>query len=338
MRHFNLLVTGGAGFIGSHFVKQARNSGQFDAIVVYDLLTYAADLERLEGVTYTLEIGDVIDTERLTQVLKKYQIDYVVHFAAESHVDRSLKDLSTFIRTNILGTASVIQAIRHYQTKHGLKKFLHISTDEVYGSRSYETAAATELDRLNPTNPYAATKAAADQLVIELINESKCPAIIIRSSNIYGEKQNKEKLIPKSLSAIIENQPVTLYGNGLNQRSWLYVLDYCQILLILLLDNVKGEIFNLSGKETFTNLALIEQMQLCFQEIYKHQSSPIKYVKDREKHDVGYHISDEKLMGYLATRGTMISYNKIEDFFRAYINEAKYGMDRSETNRIKNEK
>lgn len=338
MELFNLLVTGGAGFIGSHFVKYARNSGQFDTIVVFDKLTYAADLERLEGVTYTLEVGDVKDIGNLTEVLTKYQIDYVIHFAAESHVDRSLADLSPFIETNIIGTASVIQAIRHYQNKHGLKKYLHISTDEVYGSRSYETVAATELDQLSPTNPYAATKAAADQLVIELINEAICSTLIVRSSNVYGMAQNKEKLIPKSLEAILQNHPVTLYGNGLNQRSWLYVEDYCEILLMLLLDGVTGEIFNLSGKETLTNQALIGEMQKCYHEIFKQNSLPIVYVKDREKHDVGYHISDEKLMGYLADRGAMVSYKRIVDFFKAYMNEAKNGLDRSETNRIKNEK
>lgn len=335
---FSLLVTGGAGFIGSHFVKYARKSGHFDTIVVFDKLTYAADLERLDGVVYTLEVGDVKDTERLLEILIKYQIDYVIHFAAESHVDRSLADLAPFIETNIIGTASVIQAIRHYQNSHMLKKCLHISTDEVYGSRSYEAVAANELDPLNPTNPYAATKAAADQLVIELMNEAVCPTLIVRSSNVYGETQNHEKLIPKSLGAIIVNQPVTLYGNGLNQRSWLYVEDYCQILLILLLDTVKGEIFNLSGKETYTNQALIGQMQQCYKDIFNQKTLPIEYVKDREKHDVGYHISDEKLMRYLADRGSMISYKRIVDFFREYMNEAKNGLDRSKANRIKNEK
>lgn len=338
MKTFNLLVTGGAGFIGSHFVKHARKSGHFDTIVVFDKLTYAADLERLEDVTYTLEVGDVKDTRRLTEILIKYQIEYVIHFAAESHVDRSLADLSPFIETNIIGTASVIQAIRHYQNSHTLKKFLHISTDEVYGSKLYEAVAATELEQLNPTNPYAATKAAADQLVIELMNEAICPTVIVRSSNVYGETQNKEKLIPKSLEAILQSQPVTLYGDGLNQRSWLYVEDYCQILLMLLLDFVTGEIFNLSGKETYTNQALIGQMQQCYQEIFNQQTLPIEYVKDREKHDVGYHISDEKLMRYLADRSSMISYKRTVDFFKDYMNEAKNGLDRSKANRIKNEK
>ena len=319
MQDYKICVTGGAGFIGSHFVKFLRNKlGNDVSIVVYDKLTYAADRLRLYGTNATIIEGDVCNGSLFLETLKKYEITHIVHFAAESHVDRSLKDDMPFIQTNILGTANVIECATQFwkNTPEGFngKKLIHISTDEVYGSIKVEEEPANELSVLNPSNPYSATKAAADQLVIGKMRSDRLPCLILRSSNVFGGLQHTEKFIPKTMSAIKENTPVIVYGKGEQMRRWLDVETYSQIIWYLLESSVVGEIFNVPGKEAFSNIDLVKKMKQIYQDYSKKEVSEIQFTKDRKSHDFFYNISGEKLERWLMSVNKNVQYGKMEDF------------------------
>ncbi len=302
----NFCVTGGAGFIGSYFVKWLdqikKIDNQIGAIVVYDKLTYAADLSRLDGVSYTFEEGDVCNASHFADILTKYAITHVVHFAAESHVDRSIHDEMPFIQTNILGTASVLEAteqhFRQLADANFEKMYVHISTDEVYGSILESEKAADENTRLNPSNPYAATKAASDQLVISKMNCEGFPALILRSSNNFGLFQHREKLIPKVIDCLLKGEPIPIYGEGRQKRCWLSAQTYSEIIWSLIEANVAGQVINVRGKEIYSNLELVE----CIRHKYAtlkgldiSEVSRIDYVSDRKHHDFFYNIDDSKL-------------------------------------------
>lgn len=327
MLQYNICVTGGAGFIGSHFVNFVhKKMGEKAKIIVYDKLTYAADLSRIKGSDVIVVEGDICNASHFLETLRRYSITHIVNFAAESHVDRSLTDDMPFIQTNILGTANVIECATRFwsDASEGFrgKKLIHISTDEVYGSVLLEQLPATEQSVLNPSNPYAATKAAADQLVIGKMRSDGLPALILRSSNVFGKDQNPEKFIPKTFQAIKENKPIIVYGKGEQMRRWLDATTYSEIIWLLLSSPVVGEIFNIPGKEDFTNLELVQLIRAIYKEETKRESSEIQFTTDRKNHDFCYHISGEKLERWLVTLDKNIEYRKISDFIAREVKKS----------------
>ena len=245
------------------------------------------------------------------EILAEYAITHVVHFAAESHVDRSIHDDLPFIQTNILGTASVLEATaQHFRQTldaHSDKIFVHISTDEVYGSILENGKAADESTRLNPSNPYAATKAASDQLVISKMNSEGFPSLILRSSNNFGRFQHSEKLIPKVIDCLSKGEPIPVYGEGRQKRCWLSAKTYSEIIWSLIEANVVNQVINVRGKEIFSNLELVESIRYTFAKskgLDISEVSGINYVEDRKYHDFFYHIDDTKLRALNVYTGT----------------------------------
>ena len=316
------LITGGAGFIGSHFVRMLSEKRDC-FIVVYDKLTYAADLTRLDGVRYTLVEGDVLNANHFAETLRKYDITHIVHFAAETHVDRSLSDDMPFVQTNILGMANVLEAASQvWRTRpDGFKdkRFVHISTDEVYGGATEASEPSDEKVALSPSNPYAATKAAADQLVIAKMNGEGFPALIIRSSNNFGWAQHPEKLIPKVLACLSSNSPIPVYGEGLQKRCWISAKTLCDIIDILIEKGEVGQIFNIKGMETYTNLELVKKIRRAYLEKYAIADpcyAEITFVEDRKGHDFFYNIEASKVAGLLPVD---FHYETMDDFLMAVL-------------------
>ncbi|RJO63994.1 MAG: dTDP-glucose 4,6-dehydratase [Candidatus Omnitrophota bacterium] len=286
MKREKLLITGGAGFIGSTFVKEVLQDG-FTLPVVVDKLTYAGDLLRLQAVKgrYVFYKADIIDKQSLRSVFKKEKPHAVVHFAAESHVDRSIRDASTFIETNVRGTQVLADVAREYN----VKRFIHISTDEVYGE--IRKGGFPESHPLCPSSPYSAAKAAADLLVISYIRTHGFPAIIVRPSNIYGPWQYPEKLVPWAVLCLLKKQKIPVYGRGQNIREWLFVGDCVAGILDILKRGRAGEIYNLGSGEERKNM---EVVQAILTQAHKGRSW-IVFVKDRQGHDIRYRMDSRKI-------------------------------------------
>jgi dTDP-glucose 4,6-dehydratase len=284
-----LLVTGGAGFIGSNFVQYVHRVMADVTLVTLDLLTYAgnlANLAALEGSPrHRFVLGDITDRKVVNDLMAE-GLDAVVHFAAESHVDRSIEDASAFVRTNVLGTHVLLDAAR----RHGVGRFVHVSTDEVYGSLGPE-GRFQEDSPLRPTSPYAASKAAADLLVLATTRTYGFPAIVTRCSNNYGPYQFPEKLIPLFITNALEDKPLPLYGDGLHVRDWIYVEDHCAALHAILTRGRVGEIYNVGADGEMSNRALTAAI---LKELEKPESL-IRYVEDRPGHDRRYAIDATKL-------------------------------------------
>jgi dTDP-glucose 4,6-dehydratase len=286
-----ILVTGGAGFIGSNFVKYL--SGKTHDLLILDSLTYAADVKNLNELDpnhYKLVIGDICDKKILKSIFP--QIDYVVHFAAESHVDNSILSPDKFISTNVLGTHNLLEAAR----EHSIKKFLYVSTDEVYGS--IDSGTFVESDNYNPSSPYSASKAAAEMLVMAYGKTFGLNFNISRCSNNYGPRQHREKLIPCFIDLLQNSKPVKLYGTGLNIRDWIYVDDHCEALYRILKNGADKQIYNISSSEELSNLEITEILVNAMGV----SRDLIQYVKDRPGHDFRYSISSEKIftdLGFL---------------------------------------
>lgn len=280
-----LLVTGGAGFIGSAFVRHAVNTNQ--RVVVADKITYAGDQTRLHTVKNKIVFykTDICDPVKMTQIFKKERPDAVVHFAAETHVDRSILDADPFIKTNVSGTAEMIRLALEFK----IKKFIHISTDEVYGE--IKNGLFTESSPLHPNNPYSATKAAADLLIQAAIRTHHLPAVIVRPCNNYGPWQYPEKFIPVILFKALRNQKIPVYGNGKNIREWLYVDDCAKAVFRILEKGRIGEIYNVSSGEERTNIEVVKSIL----KILNKPLSLAAYVKDRPGHDLRYASNCEKL-------------------------------------------
>ena len=280
-----LLVTGGAGFIGSVFVKEALKNGY--RITVVDKLTYAADLMRLKEVKgrYKFYKTDICDKKKVESIFAKEKPDAVVHFAAESHVDRSIHDAAVFVKTNVGGTDVIINSSR----KFGVGRFIHISTDEVYGD--IEKGEFQESSPLKPNSPYAASKAAAELLVRSYIRTFEFPAIIVRPSNNYGPGQYPEKLIPLSILRIIQNKNIPVYGRGKNIREWLFVGDSAKGILSILEQGRTGEIYNLGSGYELGNIEVVKKLL----KILKADEKLIEFVKDRLGHDLRYRLNSDKV-------------------------------------------
>ncbi|MEG6567627.1 dTDP-glucose 4,6-dehydratase [Thermoanaerobacterium saccharolyticum] len=284
-----VLVTGGAGFIGSNFIKYMLDEHKNYKVINLDKLTYAGNLENLKDVennfNYTFVKGDITDREIVEKIFSD-GIDYVVNFAAESHVDRSIEDPGIFLKTNVLGTQVLLDAAK----KYGVKKYLQVSTDEVYGSLG-ETGYFTEQTSLSPNSPYSASKASADLLVRAYHHTFGIPVNITRCSNNYGPYQFPEKLIPLMIINALHGKELPVYGDGLNVRDWLYVEDHCRAIDLVLHKGEIGEVYNVGGNNEKAN---IEIVRLILKELDKPEAL-IKYVKDRPGHDRRYAIDSTKI-------------------------------------------
>ncbi len=284
-----ILVTGGAGFIGSNYVRFVLERHPDHRIVVLDKLTYAGNLENLSGLEdnarFKFVQGDICDHEPFASILKS-GIDAVVNFAAESHVDRSILDASDFVRTNISGTLNLLQGSR----KAGVTRFLQISTDEVYGSLG-PAGAFTEATNLAPNSPYAASKASADLLVRSFHRTYGFACLISRCSNNYGPYQFPEKLIPLLVTNAVAGKELPIYGDGLYTRDWIHVLDHCAALDVVLHNGLPGEVYNIGARQEKTNLEIV---RLILQSLGKDESL-MTFVADRPGHDRRYAIDPSKL-------------------------------------------
>jgi len=285
----NLLVTGGAGFIGSNFIRRYLERHPSARVINLDKLTYAGNLENLSEVEsrpqYKFVQGDICD-ERLVSGALDASVDAVVHFAAESHVDRSIADAREFIHTNVQGTLTLLEVARQKK----IQRFLHVSTDEVYGSMR-EGERATEDFPMAPNSPYAASKAASDLLVRSYVRTHGFPALITRASNNYGPNQFPEKLIPLMLSQALEGKKLPVYGDGLNERDWIYVEDHCAAIETVLRNGRLGEIYNIGYGMPVSNLEIVRKM---LNRLGKPENL-IEFVKDRPGHDRRYALDTAKI-------------------------------------------
>ncbi|WP_163192836.1 dTDP-glucose 4,6-dehydratase [Clostridium thermarum] len=298
------LVTGGAGFIGSNFVLYMLKKYKDIKIINLDKLTYAGNLENLKSVEkderHIFVQGDICDKSVVEELFEKYDIDYVVNFAAESHVDRSIKEPEIFAQTNVLGTITLLNAAKNAWTdgegfKAG-KKYLQVSTDEVYGSLG-ETGYFTETTPLDPHSPYSSSKAGADLLVKAYADTYKMPVNITRCSNNYGPYQFPEKLIPLLINNCLNKKTLPVYGDGLNIRDWLYVEDHCKAIDMVINNGRLGEVYNVGGHNERTNITIVKTV---IDYINKNVDADvteelIKYVEDRKGHDRRYGIDPSKI-------------------------------------------
>lgn len=284
-----LLVTGGAGFIGSNFIRYYLKENPNDSIVNLDKLTYAGNLESLKDIEgdkrYKFVHGDIADFNLVDRLLKD-GIDVVINFAAESHVDRSIDDPSPFLNTNIIGTQLILESSR----RNNISRFIQVSTDEVYGSLE-PIGLFTERTALRPNSPYAASKASADLLTRAYFKTYNFPAIITRCSNNYGPYQFPEKLIPLFVTNALLDEPLPVYGDGLNIRDWLYVEDHCRAIDIVLKKGKEGEIYNIGGNTEKKNIEITDKIL----SILNKPQTLKKFVKDRLGHDRRYAIDSTKI-------------------------------------------
>jgi len=284
-----LLVTGGLGFIGSNFIRQMLEEHPEDSIVNLDKVTYAGNPENLRDIAgdprYTFIRGDICDQDLVGSVFREHQIDAVVHFAAESHVDRSIEDASVFVRTNVLGTHVLLEEALGC----GVERFVHVSTDEVYGS--IRSGSFREIDNLNPSSPYSASKAASDLLARSYYITHDLPVIVTRCTNNFGPYQYPEKLIPLFVTNLLDGKKVPVYGTGKNVRDWIYVLDHCRALDFVLRHGEPGEIYNIGGDNEKSNLEITEGIL----RVLGKDGSMIEYVRDRPGHDWRYSLDSSKL-------------------------------------------
>ena len=284
-----ILVTGGAGFIGSNFVRHVLTAHPDDAVINFDKLTYAGNLENLRDVEtdprYRFVRGDIGDRAQVLEAMEG--VDAVVHFAAETHVDRSNAGAAEFLSTNVTGTFTLLEAARELK----VARFVAIGTDEVYGSIA--KGAARELDPLNPSNPYSASKAAADLLARAYWTTHRLPVIVTRSSNNFGPYQYPEKVIPLFITNAIEDKPLPLYGDGKNVRDWLYVLDNCAAIDLVLRKGREGEIYNIGGSHEVENIVLTRQVL----HLVGKPETLITPVVDRPGHDRRYALDSGKAHG-----------------------------------------
>ena len=285
-----ILVTGGAGFIGSAFIR-LLNAETDHQIVNLDKLTYAGNLENLVSVDgsdrYRFVHGDICDSALADRVLDAERPDAIVHFAAESHVDRSILSPEPVIQTNFRGTFTLLDAAR----KHKLGRFVHVSTDEVYGSLATPLEATEEFP-LNPSSPYSASKAGSDLMARSYFATYRLPVVITRASNNYGPYQFPEKLVPLMIANALEDGTLPVYGDGMQVRDWLYVDDHCRGILTVLQKGREGEIYNIGGNRSLPNLEVVREVL----SLTGKPESLIQYVPDRPGHDRRYALSSEKLM------------------------------------------
>ena len=341
MRSFsNILVTGGAGFIGSHVIRQILNHHPIVKVVNLDLLTYAGNLENLADIElnfqssgrYTFVKGDICNKRLLKELFSTYQFDAVIHLAAESHVDRSIENPQAFLETNILGTAALLDAAKHSwldnDSNHTKDKmFYHISTDEVYGSLGNEGLFSEETS-YDPRSPYSASKASSDHLVRAYCHTYRLPVVISNCSNNYGANQFPEKLIPLMIKNIKDNIPLPIYGEGLNIRDWLFVEDHAKAIDLILHKGEVGDTYNIGGLNEWTNIDLVKHLiKLTDKKLNRPQgtsNSLIQFVTDRAGHDKRYAIDASKIENKLGWTPSVKFEEGLEKTVEWYLQNTKW--------------
>lgn len=328
----NVLVTGAAGFIGSHFVCELLSKNNSVKVYSFDKLTYASNMENLASVKnnprHTFIQGDINDGEKIASLLKEYSIDTLVHFAAESHVDNSIATPKIFFETNLMGTVTLLQAAKEYwlDAKKWTQencRFHHISTDEVYGSLTLEDSPFTETTPYAPNSPYSASKAASDHAVRSYGKTFGLPVTISNCSNNYGPHQHGEKLIPTVIRCCLQQKSIPVYGNGRNCRDWLYVQDHCDAIYKILEKGQVGETYNIGGGYEVDNLTLIQNICHIMDKHYPAKAPHadlIHFVQDRKGHDFRYAIDNAKIQQQLGWQPSMDVHQGLEKTLAFYIN------------------
>jgi len=326
-----LLVTGGAGFIGSNFISYFIEANPRCKILNLDRLTYAADLENLRDVenspNYEFIEGDICDRSLVTNVFMKNEIEGVIHFAAESHVDNSISGPEAFIKTNVMGTFTLLDVAR-LNWKNKKHRFLHVSTDEVYGTLG-ETGLFTEETPYAPNSPYSASKAASDMVVRSYFHTYGMNVVTTNCSNNYGPKQHMEKLIPTVIRKALSEQNIPVYGNGKNIRDWLFVLDHCKGIELCFNTGKAGETYNIGGRNEKKNLDIVLEICSLLDTVKprangKTYSELIKFVEDRPGHDLRYAIDATKIENTLGWKAE-------ENFKSGILKTVRWYVDQAET-------
>ena len=281
-----IFITGAAGFIGSNFAHYLASKG-IDEVVILDKLTYAGDMDNLYDLKFPVKGVDLAYGSHLEELFKKYKPRFIFHFAAETHVDNSINDVYPFVDANVIGTVNLLDL----SVKYGVEKFHHISTDEVYGALGYNDPPFTEETPYDPQNPYSASKAASDHFVMAYHNTYGLPVVITNCSNNYGPRQHKEKLIPKTITNIMQGKKIPVYGKGENIRDWIYVEDHCKGILEVFYGGGVGEKYNIGGECEVKNIDLVKTII----KVMGASEDLIEYVDDRPGHDLRYAIDNAKI-------------------------------------------
>ncbi|WP_455614046.1 dTDP-glucose 4,6-dehydratase [Bacteroides congonensis] len=329
----NIMITGGAGFIGSHVVRLFVNKYPDYHIINLDKLTYAGNLANLKDIenqpNYTFVKADICDFEKMLALFKEYNIDGVIHLAAESHVDRSIKDPFTFARTNVMGTLSLLQAAKIYWNSDWEgKRFYHISTDEVYGALNLDGSFFTETTKYDPHSPYSASKASSDHFVRAFHDTYGMPTIVTNCSNNYGPYQFLEKLIPLFINNIRHGKPLPVYGKGENVRDWLYVVDHARAIDIIFHKGKIADTYNIGGFNEWKNIdiikVIIKTVDRLLGNLEGASDKLITYVTDRAGHDLRYAIDSNKLKNELAWEPNFQFEEGIEKTVRWYLDNQEW--------------
>lgn len=329
----NILITGGAGFIGSHVVRLFVTKYPEYHIINLDKLTYAGNLANLADIeqqsNYTFVKADICDFEKILELFRQYCIDGVIHLAAESHVDRSIKDPFTFAQTNVMGTLSLLQAAKvSWDGQYDGKRFYHISTDEVYGALKFDGTFFTETTKYDPHSPYSASKASSDHFVRAFHDTFGMPTLVTNCSNNYGPYQFPEKLIPLFINNIRHNKPLPVYGKGENVRDWLYVVDHARAIDLIFHNGKVAETYNIGGFNEWKNIDLIRVLIKTVDRLLGRPEGAseklITYVTDRAGHDLRYAIDSTKLKNELGWEPSLQFEEGIEKTVKWYLDNQEW--------------
>ena len=329
----NILITGGAGFIGSHVVRLFVTKYPEYHIINLDKLTYAGNLANLADIeqqsNYTFVKADICDFEKILELFRQYCIDGVIHLAAESHVDRSIKDPFTFAQTNVMGTLSLLQAAKvSWDGQYDGKRFYHISTDEVYGALKFDGTFFTETTKYDPHSPYSASKASSDHFVRAFQDTFGMPTLVTNCSNNYGPYQFPEKLIPLFINNIRHNKPLPVYGKGENVRDWLYVVDHARAIDLIFHNGKVAETYNIGGFNEWKNIDLIRVLIKTVDRLLGRPEGAseklITYVTDRAGHDLRYAIDSTKLKNELGWEPSLQFEEGIEKTVKWYLDNQEW--------------